>query len=55
VLGGDVGRYVTFSQADEQSVEYFHPVEAIEIHGLRTGVMSPVLVRIEMLLKARAY
>ena len=42
---GDVGRYVTFAQADGQPVEYLHPVETIGVNGLHAVVVSPVLVR----------
>jgi hypothetical protein len=52
---GDVGRYVTFTQADGQPVEYLHPVEAIGVNGLHAVVVSPVLVRIEMLRKGHTY
>ena len=52
---GDVGRYVTFAQADGHPVEYLHPVETIGINGLHAVVVSPVLVRIEMLRKGQTY
>jgi hypothetical protein len=52
---GDVGRYVTFTQADGQPVEYLHPVEAIGVNGLHAVVVSPILVRIEMLRKGHTY
>ena len=52
---GDVGRYVTFTQADGQPVEYLHPVEAIGVNGLHAVVVSPALVRIEMLRKGHTY
>ena len=52
---GDVGRYVTFTQADGQAVEYLHPVEAIGVNGLHAVVVSPVLVRVEMLRKEQTY
>jgi hypothetical protein len=52
---GDVGRYVTFTQADGQPVEYLHPVEAIGVNGLHAVIVAPVLVRIEMLRKGRTY
>jgi hypothetical protein len=52
---GDVGRYVTFTQADGQPVEYLHPVEAIGVNGLRAVVVAPVLVRVEILRKGRTY
>jgi len=52
---GDVGRYVTFSQADGQPIEYLHPVEAIGVNGLHAVVVSPVLVRVEMLRKGHTY
>src|ERR1035438_9624683 len=46
---GDVGRYVTFTQADGQPVEYLHPVEAIGVNGLHAVVVALALVRVEML------
>jgi hypothetical protein len=52
---GDVGRYVTFTQADGQPVEYLHPVEAIGVNGLHAVVVAPVLVRVEMLRTGRTY
>jgi hypothetical protein len=52
---GDVGRYVTFAQADGQPVEYLHPVEAIGVNGLHAVVVAPVLVRVEILRKGRTY
>ncbi len=54
-LSGDVGRYVTFTQADGQPVEYLHPVEAIGVNGLHAVMVAPVLVRVEMLRKGRTY
>jgi len=50
---GDVGRYVTFAQADGQPVEYLHPVEAIGVNGLHAVIVAPVLVRVEILRKGR--
>jgi hypothetical protein len=52
---GDVGRYVTFAKADGQQVEYLHPVEAIGVNGLHAVVVSPMLVRVEMLRKGQTY
>jgi hypothetical protein len=52
---GDVGRYVTFTQEGGQPVEYLHPVEAIGVNGLHAVVVSPVLVRVEMLRKGHTY
>jgi hypothetical protein len=52
---GDVGRYVTFTQADGQPVEWLHPVEAIGVNGLHSVVVAPVLVRVEMLRIGRTY
>jgi hypothetical protein len=52
---GDVGRYVTFTQADGQPVEYLHPVEAIGVNGLHAVIVAPVLVRVEILRKGRTY
>jgi hypothetical protein len=52
---GDVGRYVTFTQADGQPVEYLHPVEAIGVNGLHAVIVAPVLVRVEMLRTGRTH
>src|ERR1039458_1630678 len=52
---GDVGRYVTFIQADGQPVEYLHPVEAIGVNGSHAVIVAPVLVRVEILRKGRTY
>src|ERR1022692_4420977 len=52
---GDVGRYVTFTQADGQPVEYLHPVEAIGVNGLHAVIVAPMLVRVEILRKGRTY
>ena len=52
---GDVGRYVTFTQADGQPVEYLHPVEAIGVNGLHAVIVAPVLVRVEMVRTGGTY
>ena len=52
---GDLGRYVTFTREDGQSIEWLYPVEAIGVNGLHTVVVAPVLVRVEMLRKGRTY
>ena len=52
---GDVGRYVTFTQAEGQPIEWLHPVEAIGVNGLHAIVVAPVLVRVEMLRTGRTY
>jgi hypothetical protein len=52
---GDVGRYVTFTQAAGQPVEYLHPVEAIGVNGLHAVIVAPVLVRVEIVRKGRTY
>src|SRR5271157_1667203 len=52
---GDVGRYVTFTQADGQPVVYLHPIEAIGVNGLHAVVVAPLLVRVEMLRTGRTY
>jgi hypothetical protein len=51
----DLGRYVTFTQEDGESIEWLHPVEAIGVNGLHAVVVAPVLVRVEMLRKGRTY
>lgn len=52
---GDVGRYVTFADADGQPLEYLHPVEAIGVNGLHAVVISAAFVRVDMLRKGRTY
>jgi hypothetical protein len=52
---GDVGRYVTFASDDGQPLEYLHPVEAIGVNGLHAVVISPAMVRVDMLRKGRTY
>jgi hypothetical protein len=52
---GDIGRYVTFAQEDGRPIEYLHPVEAIGVNGVHSVVVSPVLVRLDMLRKGRTY
>lgn len=52
---GDVGRYVTFAGEQGQPLEYLHPVEAIAVNGLHSIVISPDVVRVDMLRKERTY
>src|SRR6266852_1566186 len=52
---GDVGRYVTFAGDDGKPLEYLHPVEAIGVNGLHAVVISPAMVRVDMLRKGRTY
>jgi hypothetical protein len=52
---GDVGRYVTFAGEEGQALEYLHPVEAIGVNGLHAVVISPDLIRLDMLRKGRTY
>jgi len=52
---GDVGRYVTFASDDGQPLEYLHPIEAIGVNGLHAVVISPAMVRVDMLRKGRTY
>src|SRR5229473_6807081 len=52
---GDLGRYVTFAGDDGQPLEYLHPVEAIGVNGLHAVVISPAMVRVDMLRKGRTY
>lgn len=52
---GDVGRYVTFAGEKGQPLEYLHPVEAIAVNGLHAVVISPEVVRVDMLRKDRTY
>jgi hypothetical protein len=52
---GDIGRYVTFARDDGQQLEYLHPVESIAVNGIHGVVISPELVRIDLLRKGRTY
>jgi hypothetical protein len=52
---GDVGRYVTFARDDGQQLEYLHPVESIAVTGIHGVVISPDLVRVDLLRKGRTY
>jgi len=52
---GDVGRYVTFAGDDGKPLEYLHPVEAIGVNGLHAVVISPEVVRVDVLRKGRTY
>jgi len=52
---GDVGRYVSFAGDDGEPLEFLHPVEAIGVNGLHAVVISPEVVRVDMLRKGRTY
>jgi hypothetical protein len=52
---GDVGRYITFAGEQGEPLECLHPVEAIAVNGLHAVVISPVVVRVDMLRKGRTY
>jgi hypothetical protein len=52
---GDVGRYVTFAAARGEQVDYLHPVESIAVNGIHGIVVSPELVRLDLLRKGRTY
>ena len=52
---GDLGRYVTFTRQDGQPIECLHPVDAIGVNGVHAVVVSPILVRIEVVRKGRTY
>ena len=52
---GDVGRYITFADEQGRPLEYLHPVEAIGVNGPHAVVLSPVVVRLDMLRKGRTY
>jgi len=51
----DVGRYVTFAGEQGEQLSYLHPVEAIAVNGIHAVVISPTLVRVDMVRKARTY
>src|ERR1017187_6319681 len=52
---GDVGRYVSFAGDEGEPLEFLHPVEAIGVNGLHAVVISPAVVRVDMLRKGRTY
>ena len=52
---GDVGRYVSFAGDEGEPLEYLHPVEAIGVNGLHAVVISPAVVRVDMLRKGQTY
>ena len=52
---GDVGRYVTFAGEKGQPIVCLHPVEAIAVNGLHAVVISPDVVRVDMLRKDQTY
>lgn len=52
---GDVGRYVSFAGEEGEPLEFLHPVEAIGVNGLHAVVISPAVVRVDMLRKGRTY
>jgi hypothetical protein len=51
----DVGRYVTFTANDGQQLDYLHSVESIAVNGIHGVVLSPELVRVDLLRKGRTY
>jgi len=51
----DVGRYVTFGGNEGQPLEWLYPVETIAVNGLHAVVISPDLIRIDVLRKGRTY
>ena len=51
----DIGRYVTFAGQEGQPLECLHPVEAIAVNGLHAVVISPGMIRVDMLRKDRTY
>jgi hypothetical protein len=52
---GDVGRYVSFAGDEGEPLEFLHPVEAIGVNGLHAVVISPAVVRVDMLRKGQTY
>ena len=52
---GDVGRYVSFAGEQSEPLDYLYPVEAIGVNGLHAVVLSPAVVRVDMLRKGRTY
>ena len=49
----DLGRYVTFCGPDGEALPCLHPVDAIGVNGVHAVVVSPVLVRVELLRTGR--
>jgi hypothetical protein len=52
---GDIGRYVTFAGEEGHQLGSLYPVESIAANGLHAVVVSPELVRIDLLRKGRTY
>ena len=52
---GDVGRYVTFAGQEGSQLEFLQPVESIAVNGLHAVVISPEVVRADLLRKGRTY
>jgi hypothetical protein len=52
---GDVGRYVSFAGDEGEPLEFLHPVEAIGVNGLHAVVISPAVIRVDMLRKGQTY
>ena len=52
---GDVGRYVSFAGDEGEPLEFLLPVEAIGVNGLHAVVISPAVIRVDMLRKGQTY
>lgn len=51
----EFGHYVTFAGNDGEPLTYLHPIDAIGVNGPHAVVVSPFLVRVEMLRTGRTY
>jgi hypothetical protein len=52
---GDVGHYVTFTGEEGQQLECLQQVDSIAVNGLHAVVISPEVVRVDILRKGRTY
>src|ERR1051325_9659632 len=52
---GNVGRYVTFADAQGGPLEFLQPVEAFGVNGIHAVVVTESLVRVDMVRNGRSY
>ncbi len=50
-----LGRYVTFSGEQGESLGWLHPLDAIGVNGVHALAVAPVLVRVEMFRRGHTY
>ena len=51
----EMGHYVTFAGDDGEPLAYLHPIDAIGVNGVHAVVVTPTLVRVEMLRTGHTY